>query len=357
MQTGDDNSKIALSTGELSMFDEGKKIGKESSSSMCNECGLPPLSAQLQEIVNKMRSICSSIPSCMDTTPHNDGFHTATSTDIVELTTHSSMRTDDDNNKIALSTRELPMFDEGKKIGKESSCSICNLDRSALHIKELEEIVNNMKSIGSSTSSCIDIPPHDDALHAQASTDIGEPATLSMRTDDDNNKIALSTRELPMFDEGKKIGKESSCSICNLDRSALHIKELEEIVNNMKSIGSSTSSCIDIPPHDDALHAQASTDIGEPTTLSMGVSNRDITSFSTWEKFTAGSTGMKNSLAQDYLRLLNTADKEVLQKLKGIGEKRATYILELREDNPEPFKNLDDLKVIGLSAKQVRRWL
>ncbi|KAJ6753188.1 KINESIN-RELATED [Salix purpurea] len=265
-KTGDDNSKIALSTGELSMFDEAVP-----SHSLCNECGLPPLSAQLQEIVNKLRSICSSIPSCMDTTPHNDGFHTATSTDIAELTTlKSNMRTDDDNNKIAVSTRELPMFDEGKKIGKESSCSICNLDRSALHIKEFEEIVNNMKSICSSTSSCIDIPPHDDALHAQTSTDIGEPATLNS---------------------------------------------------------------------------------------SMGVSDRDITSFSTWEKFIAGSTGMKNSLAQDYLRLLNTADKEVLQKLKGIGEKRATYILELREDNPEPFKNLDDLKVIGLSTKQVRRWL
>ncbi|KAB5525487.1 hypothetical protein DKX38_023236 [Salix brachista] len=103
-------------------------------------------------------------------------------------------------------------------------------------------------------------------------------------------------------------------------------------VNNMRSICSSTSSSMDIPPHSDAFHAQTSTDIGEPTNL---------------------NSSMGNSLAQDYLRLLNTADKQVLKKLKGIGEKRATYILELREDSPEPFKNLDDLKVIGLSAKQV----
>ncbi|XWS50493.1 hypothetical protein CRYUN_Cryun12cG0091900 [Craigia yunnanensis] len=41
-------------------------------------------------------------------------------------------------------------------------------------------------------------------------------------------------------------------------------------------------------------------------------------------------------------------------KMKGIGEKRATHILELREESPEPFKNLDDLKEIGLSAKQIK---
>ncbi|KAJ6676096.1 hypothetical protein OIU85_009377 [Salix viminalis] len=134
--------------------------------------------------------------------------------------------------------------------------------------------------------------------------------------------------------------------------------QVQDIINNMRSLCSSIPSCMDTTPHNDGFNAETSTDIGETTTLnsSMRVSNRDITSFSTWEKFNAHSTGMKNALAQDYLRLLNTADKEVLKKLKGIGEKRANYILELREDSPEPFKNLDDLKVIGLSAKQVKRW-
>ncbi|KAF9668391.1 hypothetical protein SADUNF_Sadunf15G0123800 [Salix dunnii] len=248
-KTNNDNNKTALSTGELSLFDEGK----ESGSSIVNQGGLPPLSAQLQEMVNKLRLAYPSFPSCIDTTTRNDGFH------------------------------------------------------------------------------------------AQTSIDIGEPTTLSsVRSDDD-----------------KRIGKESSCSIASLGRMSLIIKECEEIVNDIKSICPSTSSCGDIPPHNDAPQTQTSADIGEPTALdsSMRVSNRDITSFSTWEKFTAGYTAMKNSLAQDYLRLLNTADKEVLKKLKGIGEKRAAYILELREDSPEPFKNLDDLKVIGLSAKQVKSWL
>ncbi|XP_059435983.1 polypyrimidine tract-binding protein homolog 2-like isoform X2 [Corylus avellana] len=70
---------------------------------------------------------------------------------------------------------------------------------------------------------------------------------------------------------------------------------------------------------------------------------------------------MKDSFIQEYLNVLNTANKESLKRLKGIGEKRATYILELRDEIPEPFKSLDDLKEIGLSEKQIqglmKRWV
>lgn len=184
--------------------------------------------------------------------------------------------------------------------------------------------------------------------------------TVLDKTDKDQNKTALYTGELSMFGEGTKIDKENNSSIVNLGGSPPISAQLQELSNSLKLLCSSTPSCIDIKPKNDAFHNQTSTDIGEPATpsSSMRVTNREITSFcSPWEKFNARSTGMKNSLVQDYLRLLNTADKEELRKLKGIGEKRATYILELREDCPEPFKNLDDLKDIGLSAKQVTRWL
>ncbi|KAH7538043.1 hypothetical protein FEM48_Zijuj03G0157400 [Ziziphus jujuba var. spinosa] len=40
----------------------------------------------------------------------------------------------------------------------------------------------------------------------------------------------------------------------------------------------------------------------------------------------------KSSLVQEYLR-------EELKRLKGIGEKQASYILELREESPKPFKS------------------
>ncbi|KAH9625651.1 hypothetical protein KSS87_021677 [Heliosperma pusillum] len=42
-----------------------------------------------------------------------------------------------------------------------------------------------------------------------------------------------------------------------------------------------------------------------------------------------------------------------LHAMKGIGEKRAEYIVELRDESVEPFKELDDLKDIGLSEKQI----
>jgi len=43
-----------------------------------------------------------------------------------------------------------------------------------------------------------------------------------------------------------------------------------------------------------------------------------------WETFNMHDSGMKNYLVKDYLRILNTTEKDKLEKLKGIGEKRAT---------------------------------
>ncbi|KAL5229738.1 hypothetical protein ABZP36_028514 [Zizania latifolia] len=71
------------------------------------------------------------------------------------------------------------------------------------------------------------------------------------------------------------------------------------------------------------------------------------------DKFIALGSSLKESLIQQYLDFLNVANKEELQQLKGIGERRAEYILELREDSRRPFKSLSDLGSIGLSSKQV----
>ncbi|XP_057778908.1 kinesin-like protein KIN-10C [Salvia miltiorrhiza] len=69
------------------------------------------------------------------------------------------------------------------------------------------------------------------------------------------------------------------------------------------------------------------------------------------DKITARSSSLKASLLQDYIEFLNAASREELMELKGIGQKMADYIIELRETSP--LKSLGDLEKIGLSSKQV----
>ncbi|KAK9073203.1 hypothetical protein SSX86_007527 [Deinandra increscens subsp. villosa] len=68
-------------------------------------------------------------------------------------------------------------------------------------------------------------------------------------------------------------------------------------------------------------------------------------------RFKTMSCDLKSTLAQEYINFLNTAEKVELQQLKGIGEKMAGYIVELRDASP--LKSLNDLEKIGLSSKQV----
>ncbi|KAJ7969930.1 Kinesin-like protein [Quillaja saponaria] len=160
-----------------------------------------------------------------------------------------------------------------------------------------------------------------------------------------------------------KINKENNSSAANEIGSPLLSVQLREISNNLKSLYYSTPLAIQPTMSEDSgalSRSQVPTNIGEPQTptneQSMRVNDRwDATNVhSPWETFSMCNSGMKNSLIQEYLRFLNTANKEDLKRLKGIGEKRATFILELREESPEPFKSLDDLKDIGLSEKQVK---
>ncbi|XP_050214479.1 kinesin-like protein KIN-10B isoform X2 [Mercurialis annua] len=69
-------------------------------------------------------------------------------------------------------------------------------------------------------------------------------------------------------------------------------------------------------------------------------------------KFHAMSATLKSSLVEEYIGLLNTASREELVEINGIGAKMAEYIVELREDSP--LKALSDLEKLGLSSKQAQ---
>ncbi|KAJ0235077.1 Kinesin-like protein KIN-10B [Hirschfeldia incana] len=71
----------------------------------------------------------------------------------------------------------------------------------------------------------------------------------------------------------------------------------------------------------------------------------------TCQKFNAWSTNVKTSLIREYIDFLNTANREELMELKGIGQKMAEYIVELRETSP--LKSLGDLEKLGFTSRQV----
>ncbi|XP_023549783.1 kinesin-like protein KIN-10C isoform X3 [Cucurbita pepo subsp. pepo] len=163
--------------------------------------------------------------------------------------------------------------------------------------------------------------------------------------------------------QSSDLDKENNgCSTINEDKSPPLSAQLQALSNNWRSVCSSTRACLKVSDNN-APYGLVFTDVTEPQTPTMERSLRvyneqDVVNPSTpWETFSQRSTGVKKSLVEDYLRFLNTASKEELKKLKGIGEKRATSIIEFRAESPQPFRSLDDLMEIGLSAKQIKEMM
>lgn len=106
----------------------------------------------------------------------------------------------------------------------------------------------------------------------------------------------------------------------------------------------------------EALKEQSSKDqcsllLHEPITPQTPSMTSATNNHTPLDKFNALSSNLKNSILQEYIEFLNTASREELLSLKGIGSKMTEYIIELRETSP--LKSLSDLEKIGLSSKQV----
>ncbi|KAM7273929.1 hypothetical protein ACFE04_028593 [Oxalis oulophora] len=212
-------------------------------------------------------------------------------------------------------TKATSSDEEGQNIDKENNIFVINECGSPPLFARIQEIVNNIKYDN--------IDRFDNLL---------QPSFTEVSTVSEVSSVSQASYDLV---EPKTVSEVSSVSQSSYD------------LAEPKTVCEVSSD------------SQASYELVEPKTPEhrTRVDNRWETSNvnrSPWETFSARSSGMKHSLVQEYLNLINTGSKDELKRLKGIGEKRATYILEMREESPEPFKSLDDLKDIGLSAKQIK---
>jgi hypothetical protein len=74
--------------------------------------------------------------------------------------------------------------------------------------------------------------------------------------------------------------------------------------------------------HDD----QISVDMAIAEQVTTVIDRQDVMNTrSHWETFNMHDSGMKNSLVKDYLRILNTTEKDKLEKLKGIGKVKGNW--------------------------------
>ncbi|GAB2294025.1 hypothetical protein Dimus_028241 [Dionaea muscipula] len=146
--------------------------------------------------------------------------------------------------------------------------------------------------------------------------------------------------------------KENKSSLYREGGSPPLSARLRELSNNLKSLCTATKFKLPMTQENGNLtsHDEVAHQISEPITP---IAETEPIDFATpQEKFHTCNSKLKDSFVRTHLKFLNTASKEELQRLKGIGEKRASYILELRSKSP--FKNLEDLENIGLSAKQIK---
>ncbi|CAM0912287.1 unnamed protein product [Alopecurus aequalis] len=101
---------------------------------------------------------------------------------------------------------------------------------------------------------------------------------------------------------------------------------------------------------------QENVDVPEPRSPVMHLKYEQGENPST--SFKTRSAGIKKALVRECLTFLNSASKEELKSLKGIGEQRANSIIELRENSPELFKEMDDLRdIIGMNQTEIKKMM
>ncbi|CAH8363395.1 unnamed protein product [Eruca vesicaria subsp. sativa] len=233
---------------------------------------------------------------------------------------------------------------------------------------------NNSKKEISTPKAVLNVQASSSEEEVCSSVMVADSQSQPSTVDEDNSVPASSSSEIAMepgyldtasfiSEVGENLDKENNRFLSSETASPPLSLQLRELSMALKSLCNNTSNQPSTPenyqtaltksqveelPEHSGIIAEAELNTTPQRVVSSNVGCNP------WNTFSAHSTKLKNSAVGEYLKFLNTADKEDLKKLKGIGEKRAAYIVELRQESPEPFKQLDDLKDIGLSEKQIK---
>ncbi|KAL8543996.1 hypothetical protein ACS0TY_004517 [Phlomoides rotata] len=202
-----------------------------------------------------------------------------------------------------------------------------------------------------------DVSPHNGTHNYGGTSDLNieEPESLSVLKSENTLDLELTT--MMKTDVSPHNGTHNSGAGTCEENNLLHMEEsgspplslrIRELCNNLKTLCESTPTII--VPSDSQVYYNDTFEPKTPDTEFKIISHLTPRGGT----FSNRSSRMKDSLVKDHLNFLNSANKEELKSLKHIGEKRATWILEMREESPEPFKTLDDLQDIGLSGKQIK---
>ncbi|XP_010543305.1 PREDICTED: kinesin-like protein KIN-10B isoform X1 [Tarenaya hassleriana] len=174
---------------------------------------------------------------------------------------------------------------------------------------------------------------------------------LHLSSPNKEEKRETSTEVKPL----KSAANKSDDPLENYEKSA-RPKKCSELSPFRKALSPMDSNAEQYPEGGEAtvsdMQCPSTLEPKTPKTPSLAADTKNSQmGFTPFEKFNAWSTSVKSSLVQEYIDFLNTASREELLELKGIGQKMAEYILDLRETSP--LRSLNDLEKIGLSSRQV----